>query len=64
MTEKTPDTTDREPPRFEVKLIKPHTHAGEDREPGETIKVTAAQRDWLREAEVIEPSPAETSEEK
>ena len=30
--------------RYEVKLIKPHTHAGEELQPGDTLKVTAAQR--------------------
>jgi len=64
MTDKTQDNNDREPPRFEVTLAKPHTHADEELEPGAKIKVTAEQRVWLIEAGVIENPTAETSKEK
>jgi len=40
-------------PRFEVKLIAPHTHARKDYVAGDTIKVTARQRQFLVEAGVI-----------
>lgn len=40
-------------PRFDVKLIKEHRHAGKDLEAGETIKVTARQRTWLAEQKII-----------
>jgi len=39
--------------RFEVELIKPHTHAGKDMIAGEKIKVTASQRTWLQAEKVI-----------
>lgn len=66
MTDKTQETTDREPQRFEVTLIKPHTHGGEELQPGAKIRVTADQRAWLRESEVIEEpkSTADVSKEK
>lgn len=66
MTEKTQEQTDREPQRFEVTLIKPHTHGGEELQPGAKIRVTAEQRTWLREAEAIEEpkSTADASKEK
>ncbi|MCQ4271074.1 hypothetical protein NA655_08575 [Pseudomonas kuykendallii] len=59
MTEKTTAaaTAPAEPkaaPRFEVKLIAPHTHARKDYVAGDTIKVTARQRQFLVEAGVIE----------
>ncbi|WP_462382300.1 DUF7210 family protein [Pseudomonas sp. Marseille-QA0892] len=41
-------------PRTEVKLAKPHRHEGQDLAVGSTIKVTARQRKWLQELEVIE----------
>lgn len=41
--------------RFPVKLLKPHRHAGKDRNAGETIHVTARQRTFLVESEVIAP---------
>ena len=41
--------------RFPVKLLKPHTHAGKDCEAGATIHVTARQRTFLVESEVIAP---------
>ncbi|MEK1889440.1 MAG: hypothetical protein AAAB35_18135 [Phyllobacterium sp.] len=34
-------------PLYEVTLLKPHTHGREDFPIGATIKVNAAQRDWL-----------------
>lgn len=66
MTDKTQETTDREPQRYEVTLIKPHTHGGEELQPGAKIRVTADQRNWLREAEVIEEAKptADVSKEK
>lgn len=50
--------------RYEVKLIKPHTHAGEELQPGDTLKLTAAQRAWLKDAGVIENPTADVSKEK
>ncbi|MBA1179537.1 hypothetical protein G7008_03370 [Pseudomonas psychrotolerans] len=50
--------------RYEVKLIQPHTHAGEELKPGDTLKVTAAQRAWLKDAGVIENPTADVSKEK
>jgi hypothetical protein len=47
------DQPDRAPPRFEVELIKPHTQAGKSFQPGAKIKVTAAQRTWLKANKVI-----------
>lgn len=41
------------PERVEVTLAKPHTHAGKDLQPGEKIKVTARQREWLQGLEVV-----------
>lgn len=41
--------------RFEVKLLKPHTHAGKEHEAGATIHVTARQRTFLAGSEVIAP---------
>jgi|GEM_PF-2939674 len=41
--------------RFPVKLLKPHTHAGKEHEAGATIHVTARQRTFLAESEVIAP---------
>jgi hypothetical protein len=40
-------------PRTEAKLVKPHRHDGQDLAVGSTIKVTARQRKWLQELEVI-----------
>lgn len=40
-------------PLYEVTLLKPHTHGREDFPIGATIKVNAAQRDWLIEQGVI-----------
>jgi hypothetical protein len=34
-------------PLYEVVLLKPHTHGREEFPIGATIKVSAAQRDWL-----------------
>ena len=54
MTEKTTAAaTAPAAPRFEVKLIAPHTHARKDYVAGDTIKVTARQRQFLAEAGVI-----------
>ena len=41
------------PELFEVTLAKPHPHAGTDHPPGDKIKVTARQREWLQGLEVI-----------
>lgn len=41
-----------------VQLLKPHTHNGADKVPGDTIKVTAPERDFLRAAGVINPETA------
>jgi hypothetical protein len=47
------ETAERAASRFEVELIKPHTHAREDLLPGAKIKVTAEQRTWLKSLGVI-----------
>jgi hypothetical protein len=47
------DQVERAAPRFEVELIKPHTQAGISFQSGEKIKVTAAQRTWLKAKKVI-----------
>lgn len=47
------DQVERAAPRYEVELIKPHTHARKDLLPGAKIKVTAAQRTWLKAEKVI-----------
>lgn len=44
---------ERAPPRFEVELLKAHTHARKDYAPGDKIKVTAEQRTWLKDLGVI-----------
>jgi len=46
-------TAERASPRFEVELLKPHTHARKDYQPGDKIKVTAEQRTWLKSLGVI-----------
>lgn len=43
--------------RVSVVLAKPHTHAGKDYQPGDTISVTAKQKAFLEEAGVL-PKPA------
>ncbi|MNF81920.1 hypothetical protein D3C84_642120 [compost metagenome] len=43
--------------RVSVVLAKPHTHAGKDYQPGDTITVTAKQKAFLEENEVL-PKPA------
>lgn len=57
MTEKTVPGAEapQKAKRFEVKLLKPHTHAGKDHEAGATIHVTERQRTFLVESEVIAP---------
>ncbi|WP_311968915.1 hypothetical protein [Pseudomonas baltica] len=52
-TETTVVEVERAAPRFEVKLLKPHTHERVDLQPGATIKVTAEQRAWLKSLGVI-----------
>ncbi|WP_311969345.1 hypothetical protein [Pseudomonas baltica] len=52
-TEGTAVAVERAVPRFEVKLLKPHTHERVDLESGATIKVTAEQRAWLKSLGVI-----------
>lgn len=47
------ESADRAVPRLEVELLKPHTHAGQDLLPGAKIKITAAQRTWLKSLGVI-----------
>ena len=37
-----------------VTLLKPHTHADQELQPGSTIEVTAPERDFLRSAGVID----------
>lgn len=57
MTEKTAPGADaqKKATRFPVKLLKTHTHAGKEHEAGATIHVTARQRTFLVESEVIAP---------
>lgn len=57
MTEKTAPGAEapKKAPRFDVKLLKPHTHAGKGHEAGATIQVTERQRVFLAASEVIAP---------
>ena len=46
--------SEKEAPKLvEVKLDKPHTHAGQTHAAGAKIKVTETERDWLQKAGVI-----------
>jgi hypothetical protein len=47
------EPVERSVPRFEVELLKPHTHAGQDLLPGAKIKITAEQRTWLKSLGVV-----------
>jgi hypothetical protein len=47
------EPAERSVPRFEVELLKHHTHAGQDLLPGAKIKITAEQRTWLKSLGVI-----------
>lgn len=40
--------------KVKVKLIAPHTHAGEKCKKGDTIEVTTAQKAWLAKRGLIE----------
>jgi hypothetical protein len=40
-----------------ITLLKPHTHAGKDYQPGHTIEVNERQAKWLREIGVAAPEP-------
>lgn len=40
-----------------VTLKKPHTHAGEQKQPGDQIEVDAGTAQWLADLGVIEPLP-------
>ena len=42
---------------FKVTLLKPHTHADQELQPGSTIEVTAPEQDFLRAAGVIDDQP-------
>ncbi|WP_312481042.1 DUF7210 family protein [Stutzerimonas nitrititolerans] len=42
------------PQLFKVKLLKPHTHAGESKQADDSIDVTAPERDFLIGVGVIE----------
>lgn len=44
----------------EVTLAKPHEHGGTRYTAGDTIKVTAPERDWLLEQQIIKAAPKET----
>jgi hypothetical protein len=47
----------------EVTLVKPHTHAGVARQPGDKIAVNATDRAWLLEHQIIEsPKPAKETQ--
>jgi hypothetical protein len=52
MTEQTNNNA-RVVARVEVKLKKAHTHAGEDKAPGDTIEVTPKQKNRLTERGII-----------
>jgi len=45
--------------KVEVKLLKQHTHAGNDYEPGDKIKVRESQAKWLASIGVIENTEKE-----
>lgn|GEM_PF-2035281 len=49
------------PQLFKVKLLKPHTHAGESKQVNDSIDVTAPEREFLRRAGVIAKDEAEGS---
>lgn len=57
MTEKTASGAEapKKAQRFDVKLLKPHAHAGKEHEAGATIQVTDRQRSFLVKSEVIAP---------
>lgn len=44
---------------FEVTLAKPHIHERRERQPGETISVTARARDFLISKGVVDAMPKE-----
>lgn len=48
-----PASSDKPQGRIEVKLLKPHTHNRVEHQAGKTIKVTAAERDFLIGAGVV-----------
>lgn len=54
---------DKEPTE-KVKLIKPHTHERVPCQVGDTINVTAAEKDFLQRNGVIDTPKAEAAEEK
>jgi hypothetical protein len=41
-----------------VRLLKAHTDAGKDYQPGHVIELAADQAKWLVQIEVAEPAPA------
>ena len=46
---------------MQVTLKKPHTHAGMQKQPGDTIDVDAGTAEWLAGLGVIDPPPASAS---
>jgi hypothetical protein len=40
-----------------IVLLKPHTHAGQEYQPGETIAVAPDQAQWLHDLQVAEIKP-------
>lgn len=48
-TAKTPQATPAKAPSVTVRLLRPHTHAGEDLEPGAKLDLNRRQADWLVE---------------
>ncbi|EPO8089439.1 DUF7210 family protein [Pseudomonas aeruginosa] len=57
---KQPDTAAKsaaKPELFKVKLLKEHKHGGEPKKVGDTIEVTAPERDFLRKHGVIASEP-------
>ena len=50
--------TTTKPEKVEVTVVKHHKHAGEDKEPGDKIKVTSRQVSWLQKRGIIDKSAA------
>ncbi len=43
----------KDQPLFDVKLLKPHTHKGDKKKAGDTIKVTEYEQQWLIDQAII-----------
>lgn len=46
------------PKRIDVRLLKPHTHAGQALDKGEVIQVDPRTADWLAKRKIAEAAPA------